>query len=51
MNEAIILEKVVPVIDLEDICQDRDKVDCTPSQPKFYDTGHPISSTCKPRLL
>ena len=51
MNEAIILEKVVPVIDLGDICQDRGKVDCTPSQPKIYDTGHPISSTCKPRML
>ena len=51
MNEAIILEKVVPVIDLGDICQDRGKVDCTPSQPKIYDTGHPISSTCKLRML
>ena len=35
MNEAIILEKVIPVIDLEDICQDRDKVGCPPSQPKI----------------
>lgn len=51
MNEAIILEKVILVIDLGDICQDRDKVGCTPSQHKIYDTGQPIRSTCKPRLL
>lgn len=46
-NEATILELVVIVIDLGDICQDRDKADWTSNSPKIYHQVYPIKRASK----
>lgn len=47
MNGAMILETMVIVIDLRDICQDRDKDDGISNQPKIYHKVYPIRSIYK----
>lgn len=47
MNGAMILEQMVIVVDLGDICQDGDKDDGIYNQPKIYHKVYPIRSIYK----